>query len=443
VRTNAVGLSSSAFLALLGACADDSASHRPTHAAHRHVASESCPLKTPADWRRFVETTVEDESWVKTCSIKAVCDEGITALMARVQTDVIDLFDRCVRDLADNPPIARCTAPLRRFVPAWVRQHAVGSYGFVQNNRAYLAAQTGPDTPPGMMDPPAAIVAALPERAKIEQTARVQGWPYLTHDSCFGEIRTFVTVADPDDRFEQWMLVGLDAAATLVEDGSILSFIGVQKRDTLGQKLERVRLHFRDYSVSSGGSWSLVLPQEHTGKCFACHGSGMRLLIPTHGTVVASAPVRGEPGYGTDGPADFGFQRLSELNRRLLSYGLPDWNGSVEPADHGPPLGESLGCTACHNGLVRGVLTVFTDEETLKRKIVDELSMRSSGPGKSVPDETAIALLDRERTGAPALSLPEQAALDRARAEHLADYQAFVAERFPAWKAWALSERCE
>ena len=298
--------------------------------------------------------------------------------------------------------------------------------------------------PAGMMDPPSAITAAFPERARIEEAARVNGWPYLTHDSCLGGIRTFVTVADPDDRFEQWMLVGLDASATLVKDGSILSFIGVQKRDTLGRKLPKVRLHFRDYIVSNAqGSWGLLLPEEHTGKCFACHGSGMRLLIPTHESVVASAPVRGEMGYGAPVPQDFGFQRLSQLNQRLLSYGLPDWNGSIDPADHGPALGESLGCTHCHNGVVRGVLTVSTDEETLKRKIVDELSMRSFGPGKSVPDQEAIALLDRAKTGTPPLSVEEQAALDRARAEHWADYQTFVAERFPVWKAWALAVPCE
>ena len=387
---------------------------------------------------------MEDENWVRTCSAKANCGEGIAALMTRVQMDVLDTFDRCALDLADNPPIARCTARLRRFIPAWIRQHERGSYGFVQSNTAYLAGQTETDKPVGMMNPPAALVAALPERAKIEQAARVNGWPYLTHDACLGGIRTFVTVRDSEDLFEQWMLFGLDESATLVGNGSALSFIGVQKRDLRGQRLPKVRLHFRDYVASNtDGSWNLSLPEEHTGKCFACHGSGMRLLIPTHESVVLSEPVAGEKEYGSGAPQDFGFRRLSELNQRLLSYGLPDWNGSIEAADHGPALGESLGCNHCHNGVVRGVLTVSTDEETLKRKMVDELSMRSFVPGRDVPDQTAIALLDRAKTGTPPLSLDEQAALDRARAEHWADYQTFVAERFPSWKAWALTEPCE
>lgn len=429
-----------ALVPLLIACGDGASNET----SRPHVASESCPLKTPAEWKQFIEGTTEDESWVRTCSSDAKCDDGVTELLTRVKNDVLATFDRCAADLADNPTIARCTARLRRFVPAWMRQHAIGSYGFTQENALYLAAQTGPSMPSSMMDPPAALIAALPERANIEQAARVNGWPYLTHDGCLGGIRLFVTVRDPEDRFDQWMVVGLDSSASRADDGSVLSFIGVQKRDSAGLKLPRVRPHFRDYLIfDAGGSWNLLLPQEHSGKCFGCHGSGMRLLIPTQESVTLSAPVAGESAYGTDVPPDFGLQRLSELNQRLLSYGLPDWNGSIDPADHGPALGESLGCTHCHNGILRGVLTVSTDEQTLKRKIVDELSMRAFGAGKNVPDQAAIALLDRSKTGNPPLSIDERAALDRARAEHQADYETFVADRFPAWKAWALAEPCE
>jgi hypothetical protein len=409
-----------------------------------HVASTSCPLKTPADWQRFLDTSTLDEGWVKTCTVEN-CQNVVGAFSARLQTDVIDVLARCTADVAENPPIARCTANLRRFVPAWERQHALGSYGFTQNNHDYLAAQTAPDKPAGMMDPPAAILAALPRVEAIEDAARANGWPYLVHDSCFGGARIFVTVADPEDRFEQWMLVGVGAGSSEIADNAIMSFIGIQRKDRAGKSLEKVRLHFRDYILSNAEQiWHLVLPELHDGKCYGCHSSGMRLLLPTHGSVVASTPVRGEPGFGaTSAPADFGFRRLVALNQRLLSYGLPDWDGAVDPADHGPPLGASLGCTACHDGAIRGVLTVSADERMLRQKMLDELSMRSFAHGKSVPDETAIALLDREKTGNPPLAPEEQAALDRARAEHLADYRTFVADRFPRWRAWMLEARCE
>jgi hypothetical protein len=427
-----------AFLSLSIACSDGAVGETVT----AHTASESCPLKTPADWQRFIELAAEDEGWASTCSLDAKCNEGVTALRERVNEDVLATLDRCTADLTDNPRILACTDRLRRFIPAWLRQHAPGSYGFAQENAHYLAAQTAPGMPSGMMDPPAALIAALPERATVELAARVNGWPYLTHDGCLGGIRMFVTVSDPEDRFDQWMVVGLDASASRVEDRSILSFVGVQKRDAHGE-LAKVRLHFRDYvTVDSGGFYDLLLPELHSGKCYGCHTSGMRLLIPTHENVAESAPVSGEAAYGSRVPPDFGFHRLSEMNQKLSSYGLPDWNGSIDPADHGPALGESLGCTHCHNGITRGVLTVSTDEETLKRKIVDELSMRSFSPGKDVPDRAAIALLDRVKSGNPPLSPDEQATLDRARAEHWADYEAFLAQRFPTWKAWVLAEPC-
>ena len=96
-----------------------------------------------------------------------------------------------------------------------------------------------------------------------------------------------------------------------------------------------------------------------SNKCYACHGSGMRQLNPARGSVAASAPVKGEEGYGHgNGDASFGSIRLASLNQRLASYGLPDWNGTLDPADHGPALGRPLGCTRCHDGASRGVLTV-------------------------------------------------------------------------------------
>jgi len=422
---------------LIGGCGET-----PGDEVLAHVASASCPLKTPGDWQAFVEAAVDDESWVRTCSSAYDCDELAGAFRARVESEVLGTFARCAEDIGNNPPIASCTARLRRFAPAWVGQHTKGSYGFSPENAAYLAAQTADDVPAGMMTPPPELLAALPERTAIERAARDNGWPYLTHDSGVGGVRTFITTTDPEDHFEQWMLVGLESNTT-VPDGSVMSLIAIQKKDATGQSLDQVRMHFRDYLLSAAdGAWALVLPEVHDAKCFACHPSGLRTLIRTHESVLASAPVRGEVGYGDDAPGDFGFERLTELNERLLSYGLPDWNGAIEPADHGPALGESLGCPECHDGVTRGVLGISTDEGTLRRKVVEELSMRAFAPERPIPDEPAIALLDRESTSDPPLTEDEVALLEQARAEHLADYEVLVAERFPSWKAWALEAAC-
>jgi hypothetical protein len=257
-------------------------------------------------------------------------------------------------------------------------------------------------------------------------------------------VRIFVTISDAADRFDRWMLFGVgdDGAVSLP---AIVSFIGVQKTEVSGRGLERVRLHFRDYRVSMiDGAPVVDLPETFDGKCYACHGSGVRMLIPMRGAVTESAPVAGEPGYAQgDALPDFGMGRLASLNQKLLSYGLPDWNGTLEPRDHGPPLGSSLGCTSCHDGVTRGVLTVSTSEGMLRQKVLDQLSMRSPHGGKQVPDVAAMGLLERERTGAPPLSPDETAALERARAEHLTDYEAIAAERFPSWRSWALERPCE
>lgn len=431
-----------AIMVVATACSDD---FRIEGDTTPYVASASCPLKSRHDWQVFLDRTTDDERWVKTCAFNADCEESFGDFNDEVRTNVLGIFDRCSSDLADNPDIARCTARLRQFIPAWTNQHASNTYGFSSDNAAYFAAQIESDEPPTMMDPPAAILAALPERARIEETAAENGWPYLTHDSFFGGLRTFILVTDPENRFDQWFLVSLDPDGTLVTKNPVMSFIAVQKKDASGRDLDRMRVHFRDYLMGQvAGTWQLALPELHEGKCFACHLTGTRQLLPTHGSVVVSAPVSGEPGFGQSPvPADFGFTRLSELNQRLLSYGVPDWNGAIDPADAGPALGGSLGCTVCHNGEIRGPLSVLTDERSIESKMVDELDMRSYAPGVPVPDETAIALLDREITGTPPLTVDEVGALDEARAQHIADYESFVADRFPAWRTWVLEQPCE
>jgi hypothetical protein len=390
----------------------DAAAFRP------YVASESCPLKSPAEWDAFLRVTVEDENWVRTCSDLQNCDTLVGEFRARVLASVVPVFEQCSADVTRNSGVERCTERLRRYVPTWLAQHRDDSYGFRQDNRTYFEGHTASGVPPGLMDPPRALLDALPDRVSFEAVARANGWPYVTHDSCLGGVRTFVTVPDPAGRFDQWMLAGLDPTGTTYENPAILSFIGVQKQDSNGVALERVRLHFRDYVVNAGGEGTtLELPPGFGGKCYACHGSGLRQLI--------------------EGP------EAAALNARMLEYGPVDWNGTIEPDDHGPRLGESLGCTECHNGDDRGVLTVSTSEGMLWQKVVGQLSMRSPRNGQRVPDEGAMALLAREQSGDNPLTAHEVLALEQARAEHLADYEVLVAERYPAWRSWVLERPCE
>ncbi len=431
-----------ALALLLCGCGEASSSSEPV--APAHVASADCPLKVPADWQAFLETLVDDQHWVMTCSDLQDCGPRLGDFLAHVESNVASVLARCSVDLERNPAIAACTEHLRRYLPAFVEQHQTGSYGFRQPNVEYFTAQAAPNVPAGMMDPPSALFAALPTRAAVEAAARDQGMVYLTHDSCLGGVRTFVHVVDSQGRFEQWLLFGMENDASAVSDPTIVSFIAVQKTDAGGVPLPKPRLHFRDYLAASGASgWTLSLPDGFEGKCYGCHTSGLRALVPSLASITESAPVRGEPGFGVDPPPDFGAERLAALNDRLVAGGPPDWNDTIRPADHGPVLGATLGCTECHDGRTRGTLSVSSSEGTLRQKMVGQLSMRSYADGVSVPDERAMELLAREQSGDPPLGPEEASELAAARAQHQADYDAFVAARFPDWKAWMLERSCE
>lgn len=409
------------LMLLLSSCGDHD---HPPSAKPPYLPSEACPLRTRAAWQRFNERAARDANWVRTCSDLNDCHAAVGEFAEHVRSDLLGTIELCQNDLQENPDLDACTARLRRFAPAWLRQHDDQSYGFEQANSAYFSAQVATETPEGMMTPPAALLDALPLRARLEQAADGAGWPWLTHDSCLGGVRTFIHVVDPDDRYEQWLLVGVDAAAASVPEGAILSFLAVQKRNSSGLPLDRPRVHFRDYVLAQqDGVWRVDLPEHNPGKCYACHGNGVRQLLPF-------------PSANTSSP-----ERLSSLNQRLASYGLPDWHGSVQPADYGPPLGADLGCTQCHDGTQRGPLSVFTSEGMLYQKVVEQLSMRSPAGGSAVPDATAMQLLERQRLGA--LSPREQDALLAARVEHERDYAALVASRLPTLEAWLLTTACD
>jgi hypothetical protein len=249
-------------------------------------------------------------------------------------------------------------------------------------------------------------------------------------------------IPDAQDRFDQWVLVGLDADESVTSPATV-SFIAVQKKDLAGRPLSRVRVHFRDYMASTAnGPWQLSLPESLDGKCYSCHASGVRQLLTARGSITESAPVLGEPGYGSPVDPEFGMTRLASLNERLASYGLNDWDGTLEPADHGPQLGGQLGCPTCHNGAIRGALTVSTSEGTLRQLLVERLSMRSPRNGQVVPDQQAMDLLERQQQDATSLSATEARSLDAAREQHERDYQSLVSSRFPTWRAWVLDTPC-
>lgn len=400
--------------------------------ANERGTPRSCPLKTPADWQAFLERSVENPKWVGTCE-DGPCDHDF---VEHVEDDVDRTLELCRPVIAVSPSIASCTENLRTFLPAWLRQHDSESYGFNVDNETYFSGQESADKPHGMMTIPSAIVAALPDQERVQQAARTNGWKYLTHDSALTGVRTFILVQDPADRFDQWILLNLSGKGDKsIGKGMPVSIVSVQKRTAAGELLDQVRIHFRDYEVKLGyPTPRLTVNETGNGKCYSCHASGMRQLIPRITHVLEALPVKGEPWFNRQPPSDFAYRRLAEFNKTIRRYGTNDWDGMIQPEAFGPALGESQGCVSCHNGESRGILTVATSAAQLRRKFVTELSMP--------PSDGMIRMLERSEMANPPLNPTEKRQFEQAVHGNQALAAEFIASRFPELKRWLLRTSC-
>jgi hypothetical protein len=389
---------------------------------------ELCPYQTPEEWQEFLDHYSDDEDWVKTCEDSA-CDDKYYQF---VKKNVEGIFEKCKSFISQHETIAQCTHNMRRFTPIWLKQHDSQSYGFLVDNPTYLAEQEAPDKPSGMMRIPDTIIAALPDLKRVEKAARENGFKYLTHDSALGGYRTFIFIPDPQGRFDQWMLLNLQNGESTIKKETPFSILTVQKADAAGQRFPRVRLRFRDYTiVPARPGYKLMLNESNNGKCYSCHTNGVRQLIARHTPILEAEPVRGETVSDTQ---DFAFRRLMEFNRKLRSYGRPDWGGEVIPENNGPMLGKEQNCTDCHNGESRAALTVLTSTNQLERKIYHELSM---------PPDTALPALIERKEFNPRGFTPEAAAsLREAFGAHAAMARNFESSRLPALKEWFLEKSC-
>ena len=389
-----------------------------------------CPFRTADEWQAFLARTAARPEWLETCN-DAPCAPSFGA----IQAEVAPVFAQCAAFLADNPPLEACTDRTRRFLRSWLDQHAPDSYGFTSPDDAYFAKGTAPEAPAGMTTPPAPLLAAMPLLSDVEGVARQNGWPYVVQRSGLGGVRLFVLTADPSGRFDQWTLMNLRTGTAPAEVHALLSFLAVQKADAAGTGLPAVRVHFRDYVVAPfGPGFSLTSDPRDNAKCYACHPSGARTLIATRTPDLAADPVQGEPGFPGQAPPGFADQRLRALNERLLGYGLCDWNGDVAVADHGPALGGAEGCTACHDGKIRGPITAATSRTQLRRRVVDQLAMP---PTPALPE-----LVERQAMSDPALTPAEQKQLADARDGHASLLDGLEASSAPALEAWLLATSC-
>jgi hypothetical protein len=214
-----------------------------------------------------------------------------------------------------------------------------------------------------------------------------------------------------------------------------VSLLTVQKKTAQNEPLQKVRLNFRDYTLNEVmGKVRLSVNEEGNGKCFSCHVSGMRQLIPRKTATLLAEPVQGEVGFNQLAPADFAFRRLVELNKIIRRYGAVDWDNKIHPEDHGPTLGKTQGCTACHDGVTRGALSVFTSEAQLRQKVFTELSMS--------PNPFTIRELERSEMKNPELTPEEEQHLAGRYHQNRQIVNDFLDSRAEILRQWFLQTPC-
>ncbi|MCX6109870.1 MAG: hypothetical protein NTZ90_09755 [Proteobacteria bacterium] len=399
------------------------------------INQQSCSMQSHTQWQHFLDAYAHDDRWGKTC--EQDCDAEYAQF---VQQRIQNTFTTCADVLHADPVLTKCTANFRGFVSSWLQLHAANSYGFNLSNDQYHQSQEATDKPPGMMTVPSEIIAALPERSQVEHVARRQGWKYLTHVSAIRGTRTMIYIPDSSSQFDRWLLINYEHDPDRVDAHSEVAFLAVQKQSRSGQKLSRFPLRFRDYHVSqSSEGYQLSLSRNFSGKCFACHPSGVRPLIDIITPQTSAKPVSGESDFNQDdaapAPAGFARRRLDEFNAILASYGLPDWEGMIAPETLGPALGGAQGCTNCHDGKRRGALSIVTSWPHIEQKIASELSM---------PPQRALTRLVEKKLMHPDEFHAADAATLAAGIELQTQTQrAFAAERLPALVAWLTEHRCD
>lgn len=249
-----------------------------------------------------------------------------------------------------------------------------------------------------------------------------------------GADRVIIRVPDAKrpSRFEQWIQIAINQSTG--ELGRNVDFIGVQRlSDTPSPtNLTPPVVVFRGFSrtgtgfeLEGRGSGSML------SKCYACHASGLRPVIPAKpgskaaGGTQAIVPV-GTMLVGAD--LNSQLQHLEEITSVLAVFGPKGYR----PEDNGPPMGpeswssrealvtkglattpsgvacaaglkparqqaiaNKMNCATCHNGTERGVLNAATSLATIRHKVVENREAPMP-PGVTDPD-LDIGLTAKER----------------------------------------------
>ncbi len=227
-----------------------------------------------------------------------------------------------------------------------------------------------------------------------------------------GADRVIIHVPDTKNpiRFEQWIQIAIKNSGKL---GRNVDFIAIQHlSDTPSQtKLTPPVVVFRGFSrKSTGFKLEGSGSSSQLSKCYSCHSSGLRPIIPAKagtkaiggkkaikpiGTMLIGQDLKsqlkrikkitsvravfGPAGYKAEesGPP---FGPESWFNRvKLVTKGLPArppraavsaCAAGLKP-DRQEAIMDHMDCARCHNSSFRGVLNAGTSRETIKHKVVE------------------------------------------------------------------------
>jgi len=210
-----------------------------------------------------------------------------------------------------------------------------------------------------------------------------------------GFARILIRVPDSEDpqRFEQWIQIAIKDGTGGLGLGRNVDFIA-HRLDT-----EPKEVAFRGYSRTSGG----FLPEgggssSELSKCYSCHPSGLRPVIPApEGTTLkgGTKAIKPEGTMLLGDDLSQQLEKLEEMTRNLSVFGPTGYvaaengprfgpqerSGRDEfiaagcakgiAEDRRPAIAAQMQCEGCHDGSDRGILNAGTNRNTIFHKVAE------------------------------------------------------------------------
>jgi hypothetical protein len=210
-----------------------------------------------------------------------------------------------------------------------------------------------------------------------------------------GAARILIRVPDREDpkRFEQWIQIAIKDGTGGLGLGRNVDFIA-HRLDT-----DPRQVVFRGYSRTSGG----FVPEGGSSsseltKCYSCHPSGLRPVVPAPEGTRAEGGGKAIKPEGTmlvGGDLDAQLAHVKSITTQLAVFGPTGYSAAENGPRFGPSeragrpefvaagcakdleesrrqaIADQMECELCHDGSDRGILTAGTSRNTIYHKVVE------------------------------------------------------------------------